>query len=124
MAPNLQKGSTMPRYQVYYARRPTFRPSGECGTPHLTVTGLQAGHAYLCRVEAGCLDDAFRQMQGENWSPHGEARELLRSLGLGHTSMSVGDVLQDEEGVCWECLDQGWRPLANETHGDDRHGPG
>ena len=114
----------MSRFQVYYARRPTFHPSGEFGTPRLTATTLQTSHVYLCQVEAGCRDDAFLQMQGENWSPHGEARELLQSLGLGHTSMSVADVLQDEGGVYWECLDQGWRRLAEDTQGGSDHGPG
>ncbi len=111
----------MPRYQVYYVRQPTFHPSGEFGTERLTLTSLQATHVYLCQVEAGCRDDAFRKMQGENWSPHGEARELLQSLGLGHTSMSVGDVLRDDEGICWECLDWGWRPLADDNQGDGGH---
>ena len=111
----------MPRFQVYYARRPTFRPSGEFGTLRLTVTGLHTSHVHLCQIEASSLDDAFRRMQGESWSPHGEARALLRSLGLGHTSMSVGDVLQDGEGACWECLDQGWRRLVDDAPGDGRH---
>jgi len=35
-------------------------------------------------------------MQGEIWSPNGEARPLIESLGLSHTSMSVGDVFEDE----------------------------
>lgn len=111
----------MPRFQVYYARQPTFHPSGEFGTPRLTVTGLQTSHAHLCQVEAHSLDEAFCRMQGENWSPYGEARGLLCSLGLGHTSMSVGDVLQDDEGVYWECLDRGWRRLVDDAQGDSRH---
>ena len=111
----------MPRFQVYYARRPTFHPSGQFGTPHLTLTALQSSHVYLCEVEATCLDHAFCQMQGENWSPNGEGRALLQSLGLGHTSMSVGDVLCDEEGIYWECLDQGWRTLEDEAEGDESH---
>jgi hypothetical protein len=32
-------------------------------------------------------------MQGESWSPRGEARELIASLGIGHTSMHIGDVV-------------------------------
>lgn len=38
------------------------------------------------------LGDVFMMMQGEIWSPHGEAREAIKALGLSHTSMSVGDV--------------------------------
>jgi len=107
----------MPRFQVYYARRPAFHPGGGFGAPRLTVAGLQASHVYLCAVKAGSLDDAYCRMQGENWSPRGEARDLLRSLGLSHTSLSVGDVIQDEEGVYWECLDRGWRPLEDDARG-------
>jgi hypothetical protein len=33
-------------------------------------------------------------MQGENWSPNGEANELIQARGLCHTSMSMGDVIQ------------------------------
>jgi hypothetical protein len=112
----------MTRYQIYYARQPTFHPSGEFGVPLLTVASLPSSHIHLCEIDAASLDDAFWRMQGENWSPHGEARAFLQSLGLGHTSLSVGDVIGDEEGVCWECLDRGWRPLLNDAEGDPGHG--
>ena len=39
------------------------------------------------------LGTVFSKMQGENWSPNGEARDLIRSKGLEHTSMSVGDAV-------------------------------
>ena len=64
----------MPRYQILYARRPTFHASGEIGTARLTVTEMQSTHVRLCEVEADSLDDAWRQMQAEHWSPNGEAR--------------------------------------------------
>ena len=114
----------MPKYQAYYARRPTFHPSGQFGTPLLTVSALAQSHIRLGEVKGKHLDDAWRRMQGENWSSNGEARGLLQSLGLGHTSMSVGDVLRDEEGVYWECLDCGWRPLADDAQGVGGHGQG
>mgnify|MGYP001052761794 CR=1 FL=1 len=53
-----------------------------------------ATHVYLKDVEAATLDDAYRKMQGSFWSPNGEANDLIRSKGLGHTSMSIGDVLR------------------------------
>ena len=114
----------MPNYQVYYARRPTFHPSSQFGTPLLTVSTLAQSHVHLGEAEGNHLDDAWRRMQGKNRSPHGQARGILESLGLGHTSMSVGDVLRDEAGVYWECLDHGWRPLADEAQGDGAHGQG
>lgn len=108
----------MPRYHVHYARRPACRAGGEFGTPPLTATALRLSHAWLFEIKAAGLDDAFRLMQGENWSPNGEARELLQALGLNHTSMSVGDVLRDEEGMYWECLERGWRALPCDALGD------
>ena len=111
----------MPIYHVYYARRPTFHAGGELGTPPLTTAGLRLSHAWLFEIEAASLDDAFRRMQGENWSPNGEGRELLQALDLSHTSMSVGDVLRDQDGTYWECLDEGWRPLAEDAQGGAGH---
>ena len=32
-------------------------------------------------------------LQGENWSPLGEANPFIRGLGLYHTSMSMGDIV-------------------------------
>ena len=112
----------MPRYQISYARQPTFHASGEIGTARLIVTEMQSTHVRLCEVEADGLDDAWRQMQAEYWSPNGEGRPLLERLGLSHTSMSVGDVIQDDEGKYWECLDLGWRPVEEDAQGDDNHG--
>lgn len=49
-------------------------------------------------VEADCLSRVFYEMQGEVWSPNGEARDLIKSLGLSHTSMSVGDFIENPRG--------------------------
>ena len=114
----------MPKYQVYYARRPTYHPSGQLRIPLLTVPRLRHSHVRVTAIEADSRAEAWLKMQGENWSPHGEAREQIQSLGLSHTSMSVGDVLRDKAGVYWECLDHGWRPLADDTQGDGAHGQG
>ena len=39
------------------------------------------------------LERVWIDMQAENWSPNGEARPLIQSKGLGHTSMTVGDII-------------------------------
>jgi len=39
-------------------------------------------------------DKIFALMQGENWSPEGEANGIVRKSGTGHTSMSVGDIIK------------------------------
>lgn len=40
------------------------------------------------------LDNLFAYYQAEEWSPNGEAKELIIALGLNHTSMSVGDIIE------------------------------
>jgi hypothetical protein len=52
-------------------------------------------------------------MQGEFWSPMGEARNLIQTLGLHHTSMSCGDVVQF--GSDFYMVDfMGYKKLENE----------
>jgi hypothetical protein len=56
------------------------------------------------------LEEVFFTMQGENWSPHGEAREMILSLGVRHTSMSVGDLALDvSTGKGWLAEITGWK---------------
>ena len=50
-------------------------------------------------------------MQGENWSPNGEARPLIAQLDLSHTSMSIGDVAVDEVGIAHLVTACGFKPL-------------
>ncbi len=50
-------------------------------------------HVHVGNVAETDLEKVFEMMQGENWSPMGEARSLIRKLGLAHTSMSVGDII-------------------------------
>jgi len=45
----------------------------------------------------GTLENIYSMYQGENWSPNGEARELILSKGLNHTSMSMGDIIQVDD---------------------------
>jgi len=40
------------------------------------------------------FETIYTALQGHNWSPVGEARELVLAVNASHTSMSVGDVLQ------------------------------
>ena len=85
------------KYQVWYMK-PDFFRDGICGaTPD--AGNLAATHVHLKDVETDRgLDGVYHTMQGEIWSPNGEARDLIRSKGLEHTSMSVGDVAVDDVG--------------------------
>jgi hypothetical protein len=69
-------------------------------------------HVFVRELEAKTKDDAFRMMQGEYWSPDPETRAKIERLGL-HASLSVGDVVEDEEGRCWLCMPFGWREIED-----------
>jgi len=55
---------------------------------------LSATHVLLGKVKETNLNRLFDTMQGENWSPEGEANSFIRAKGLHHTSMSIGDIVK------------------------------
>lgn len=83
-------------YTVYYMKPDHFR-TFIFGDVRPTIDTLKDTHVLLRVVKAESLEEVFWRMQGEIWSPNGEARELIQSKGLSHTSMSVGDVVCDED---------------------------
>lgn len=93
-------------YTVYYQRF-----FGLLKPLETRLKTLEFTHRRLKRVEATSLDDVYRQMQSQSWSPQGEARDLIISLHLSHTSLSVGDVVKDARHNVWVCNDLGWLPL-------------
>jgi hypothetical protein len=76
--------------------RPEWFREGNLARHKPDPRNLSATHIHLRDIElpddAG-LERVFHEQQGEVWSPSGEARDLIRSKGLQHTSMSVGDVV-------------------------------
>ena len=52
-------------------------------------------HRFVMTLAPAPLETIYTCLQGENWSPHGEARGLIRAAGVHHTSMSVGDLIAD-----------------------------
>jgi hypothetical protein len=63
------------------------------------------------RYDASALEAIFAVMQGENWSPGGEARDLIINKGLRHTSMSVGDIIQPPDGTLWYVDSWGFKKI-------------
>jgi hypothetical protein len=59
------------------------------------------------------LEDVYHYMQAENWSRNGEARGLIHDLGLAHTSISVGDVVQKDDGSLWVVCMRGFSQIKN-----------
>lgn len=85
------------QYNVYYMR-PDWFADGIVGKKP-DFSNIQKTHAFLASFNLEgelheSLDTIFAHMQAENWSPNGEARALIRSKGLRHTSMSVGDIIE------------------------------
>jgi len=55
---------------------------------------LAATHVLIGSIKGSDdLEKVFMAMQGENWSPEGQAREMIRALNT-NTSMSVGDIIE------------------------------
>jgi hypothetical protein len=90
----------MAKFEIWYMKPDWFR-EGIFGKKPDPVN-LEATHVHLKQLELpggmAQLQRVFDEMQGENWSPNGEARPLIEAKGLQHTSMSVGDVVVDESG--------------------------
>jgi hypothetical protein len=74
--------------------------------------GKPQKYVFVKEIEASDYDDAYFQMQGENWSPNGEAQPLLYAKSLHHTSMSVGDILETEEGTLIMVVGCGFKEVS------------
>jgi hypothetical protein len=102
----------MRKFQIWYMK-PDFFRDGICGIRLPNHKNLSDTHVMLKMLELdGGLDAVFREMQGEVWSPNGEARELIKSKGLQHTSMSVGDVIVDDVGNAHVVLTFGFKAIG------------
>ena len=94
----------MATYSIWYSKPDHFADAMFGATPDLS--NLNRTHVHLIDTNADsvggeALERVFMNMQGEVWSPNGEARDLIRSKGLMHTSMSVGDLAIDRDGNVW-----------------------
>ena len=75
--------------EIWYQTRETWE-----GSPRIAKKSLEKTHVKLGSIAMTDKESIFREMQGEFWSPEGEARDLIRKKGLVHTSMSVNDVVK------------------------------
>lgn len=108
-------------YQVWFSK-PEFKRHASVGVEYLqdeglmpTKNNLSDTHKYLGNINARDLNDVSVKMQGEYWSPYGEAVEFIRDKGLTHTSFSIGDVICNEnDGECYIADMFGFKELPNE----------
>jgi hypothetical protein len=101
------------KYQIWYMK-PSFLRGVIGSSPDLN--NLPATHVHLKDIEADNQEDALPRMRTENWSPNGEALDLLQSKGLLHTTMTIGDVLVDESDATY-LVNRHWVQFATETWG-------
>jgi len=88
--------------EVWYMK-PDFFRDGICGVKP-DRNALDRTHVLLGSIKSlipDNLDYAWMELQGERWSPKGNARNLLKAKGLEHTSMSVGDCFRFKNGEVW-----------------------
>ena len=93
--------SKLRHFNIYYPIQPNFCvPEVNFDSDNggeIFEDWLHENYRYVVSSWAWDLENLYVWMQGENWSPNGEARELIRGLGLKHTSMSIGDIIEDTE---------------------------
>jgi len=85
----------MPNYEVWYKKFWSY------GDHAKAIDHFYDCYVPVMRLQAENLEEVFYLMQGENWSPNGEARQAVQDLGLAHTSMSVGDVVRNLDTGEW-----------------------
>lgn len=96
-------------------------PELDCGdTVILYRVGGRSGERFVClgAVAAADPERLFVVLQGEVWSPRGEARELIEARGADHTSLSVGDRILLPDGRLLEVAPVGFAEV--ETVGSER----
>jgi carbonic anhydrase/acetyltransferase-like protein (isoleucine patch superfamily) len=85
--------------QIWYYKRSPFRDFGmgsfglERSGKWPSVENLSLTHVFIGFVDESNPSKVFQMMQGEYWSPNGEASTLPALRMAGHTSMSVGDII-------------------------------
>lgn len=93
-------------YMVFYATTMQYPPLP------ISLRGLARSHRFIATVVALSIEQVFNHMQGEIWSPNGEARSIIEGSGVTHTSMSTGDIIYSAESNTWYlCEDMGWSIL-------------
>jgi len=109
----------MSKCEIWYMR-PEYFGQGILGVEYCQQAGalpnirnLEATHVHLKDLDNyRDLENVWIYMQGEVWSPNGEARDLIKSKGLAHTSMSVGDIII-ADGHIWMVDNMGFELLGD-----------
>jgi len=87
--PELSPGST----EIWFMK-PSHFTQFITGLDTPTIKALPQTHVLLGKVRETKPEKLYRILQGDSWSPNGEANALILAKGLHHTSISIGDVLK------------------------------
>jgi len=94
ISPDLAKGET----KVWYAKSSRDLGMGydRCAKNNCLpdIKNLKKTHTLLGSIKSTNKEKIFGLLQGEIWSPNGEANNLIDKSGSKHTSMSVGDIIE------------------------------
>ena len=95
-------------YRIYYVKPEARRELG-WGDVLPQLDRLFKTHVFLRSFEGLNLEHVFEYFN-IGW-PSEESQPLIRAKGLGHTSMSVGDVVEDANGHFWVVAPVGFTQL-------------
>jgi hypothetical protein len=108
-------------YRVFHTKAMTDeqiaqreRPWYGFGEMPYTRRSLKRTHVPIGTLEANRAEDVFRQLN--DWRDGDRARyanwaSRAQSAGSGHTSLSVGDIIQAPDRSYYVVADRGWIPL-------------
>lgn len=70
-------------------------------TDEIDMDNILSNHTILGHInkpinDLDDLGDIFHKLQGEYWSPKGEANSLILDNGMSHTSMMAGDIVETD----------------------------
>jgi len=76
-----------------------------------SIKDLNKTHVLIGKIKDTDKEDIYKKMQGENWSPAGEASNFINESGINHTSMSTNDIIVIE-GKMWVVDEIGFKQLG------------
>jgi len=78
---------------------------------------LRETHILLGSIDGGdSLEEVFRILRGNQWSPRGEAGAFIEAMRLDHVAMGTGDLLETATGI-WVAAASGYVQIAGQRLG-------
>jgi len=106
LEPGLQEGKT----QIWFTKAKNFFCFNQGEMPIKET--LCETHGFLGEILETDLDEIYRIMQEDVWSPNGDGQALLDWEEVAHASMCIGDVIVigSRAWVCSDCS-EGWKEI-------------